>query len=69
MGPRGWLGVAHILWYPPITNQNEPRESYLKELRISLVLRLWIKPSIYNFSSWEEVKLQIGLGLSLKLKF
>lgn len=30
VGPRGWLGVTHVLWYPPIANRNEPRESRLK---------------------------------------
>ena len=57
MGPRGWLGVTHILWYSPITNQDEPRESRLKELKISLVLSLGVKPSIYNFTSRDEVTL------------
>ena len=57
MGPRGSLGVTNVLWYHFIANRNEPRESHLKELRISLALSLGVKSSICNFTSWDEVKL------------
>ena len=57
VGPKDWLGVTHVFWNPPIINRYEVRESRLKELRINLVLSLGIKLSIYNLSSWDEVKL------------
>ena len=43
MGPWSWQGVTYDLWNPSITNRVKPRESRLKELRISLVLSLGVK--------------------------
>ena len=48
MGPWGWLGVTHVLWYRLIASRDEPRESCLKELRISLIWSVKVKLSIYN---------------------
>ena len=47
VGSRSWLGVTHIFWNPPIDNQDEPRESHFKKLRISPVLSLGVKSSIW----------------------
>ena len=57
MGTRGWLSFSYVLWYAPIANLDEPRESRLKELIISLILKLGVKTLIYNFTSSHEVKL------------
>ena len=57
MRTQDWLGVIHTPWCPPIVNRDEPRESHLKELRISIVLSLEVKSSICNFTSWDKVKL------------